>query len=507
MKRFYLIAFAGFIFSLGTAYLPARAAVELDRASVAAVWSSAISYIAPRALQPLSYQQMTMWGLNGLAALDPNLSTQLRDQQIRLYGPDRLLIALPEPGPMDASGWGDACAKVAEAAFAVSSALQRAGTQGLISSLFDELFNHFDPYSRYEPPLMAARDQLMITGIAGTGMVLDAEHGTVVVQSVAIDSPAQAQGITAGSIILSIDGHNVRPSEINSLNAQMNGIAGTSMAVSVVTPLNAPAAEDLTLTRVVIPPQTVISQASPAPNIMVLQITGFNHGTDDEFSSALAQAFSADVVPTGLIIDLRGDRGGVLRQAALVADSLLPSGAIAIATGRDPAADQSFIAEGADLTHGAPVVVLVDGQTASAAEIFAAALADNGRAVVVGSATLGKGLVQTITSLPDGGELYVTWARVLAPRGWPLQTLGVLPQFCTSLGDPAVQEQVAGLLKHRNLMAGVIKETRAMKPDADVNSILAVRDQCPADTGSDFDVNVAAFLINNPNAYRAALVH
>ena len=81
------------------------------------------------------------------------------------------------------------------------------------------------------------------------------------------------------------------------------------------------------------------------------------------------------------------------------------------------------------------MVVLVDGRSASAAEILAAALADQGRAVVVGSSTLGKGLVQTIAPLPDGGELFVTWSRVLAPLGWPIQGLGVLPQVCTSLGE------------------------------------------------------------------------
>ena len=89
-----------------------------------------------------------------------------------------------------------------------------------------------------------------------------------------------------------------------------------------------------------------------------------------------------------------------------------------------------------------PVVVAIDGRTASAAEILVAALTDRGRAVAVGSTTLGKGLVQTIAPLPDGGELFVTWSRVLAPRGWPIQGLGVLPQVCTSLGEAAVQRQL-----------------------------------------------------------------
>ena len=105
------------------------------------------------------------------------------------------------------------------------------------------------------------------------------------------------------------------------------------------------------------------------------------------------------------------------------------------------------------MTKGLPVVVLVDGRTASAAEILAAALQDQGRAVVVGSSTLGKGLVQTIAPLPDGGELFVTWSRVITPAGYPLQGLGVLPQICTSLGPANIDRQLAAL-SHGELLSG-----------------------------------------------------
>ena len=135
------------------------------------------------------------------------------------------------------------------------------------------------------------------------------------------------------------------------------------------------------------------------------------------------------------MLDLRGNRGGLLRQAVGAADILLPAGIVAITAGRDPQATRIWRSAPGELAENMPVVVLVDGRTASAAEILAAALADRGRGVVVGSSTLGKGLVQTIAPLPDGGELFVTWSRVLAPLGWPIQGLGVLPQVCTSLGQ------------------------------------------------------------------------
>jgi carboxyl-terminal processing protease len=152
------------------------------------------------------------------------------------------------------------------------------------------------------------------------------------------------------------------------------------------------------------------------------------------------------------------------------------------------------------------LVVLVDGQTASAAEILAAALADNRRAVVVGSSTLGKGLVQAVTPLPDGGELFITWSRVLAPRSWPLQSLGVIPQVCTSLGPQQLSTQLNALKQGINLMAPTIAASRAGRAPMPIDQILAIRNACPADIGGDLDITAARFLMSSPAAYRAALV-
>ncbi|HEY1855851.1 S41 family peptidase [Acidocella sp.] len=484
----------------------ATADAAFDTAMAGSVWGAALAYIEPRSLQALSIPQMTIWGLNGLAALDPDMTTQLQGHQILLYGPNRMIIAVPAPPATDAQGWGQAAATVAAAAYAVSPALRQAGTQGLISSFFDELFNHFDPYSRYEPPLQAAQDQLMITGLAGTGVTFAAHGRSVTIGAVAADSPAENAGLTAGMTVLQVDGRSVYPSEVSRLNNAMPGIHGSDVTLRTVDLAGGGTAQDITLTRAYIPPQTVFSEPSPAPGIAALKITGFNEGTGDQFSTLVASLMAANPAPTGLVLDLRGNRGGVLRQAVLVADSLLSSGPIAEAAGRDPDADQVFRAEGSDLTGGINLAVLVDGQTASASEILSGALSDDHRAVVIGSSTLGKGLVQTVTSLPDGGELYVTWSRVLAPGGWPLQTLGVMPQVCTSLGEPALNEQLSALAKGRNLMAPALAASRAVRAPAPVDSIINVRDHCPAAIGSDLDMSTAAFLLTHPAAYQAALL-
>jgi carboxyl-terminal processing protease len=148
----------------------------------------------------------------------------------------------------------------------------------------------------------------------------------------------------------------------------------------------------------------------------------------------------------------------------------------------------------------------VDGRTASAAEVLAAALADRGRAVVVGSSTYGKGLVQTIAPLPDGGELFVTWSRILAPRGWPIQGLGVMPQVCTSLGGGATQQQLNALADGNQTMAPVILVHRGARAPLTPARIQSIRDACPAAAGREDDLSVARDLIANPAAYAAALL-
>jgi carboxyl-terminal processing protease len=137
---------------------------------------------------------------------------------------------------------------------------------------------------------------------------------------------------------------------------------------------------------------------------------------------------------------------------------------------------------------------------------MAAALADLGRGVVIGSATLGKGLVQTITRLPDGGELYITWSRVLAPRGWPIQALGVMPQICTSLGGQKTNDLLHGLLVAQNPLLAALATSRAARAPLPAAEALDIRSACPAAIGSDTDLQAAKFLADHPSAYRAALL-
>ena len=186
-------------------------------------------------------------------------------------------------------------------------------------------------------------------------------------------------------------------------------------------------------TRVMIPPETVFPRQ--IGDILIIQITGFSQTTDQNVVQVLRDRLKERRPITGIILDLRGNRGGLLRGADATANTFLPAGVVMRSAGRAPETNRVWLSGGGELGKGIPMVVLVDGGTASAAEILAAALSDRGRAVVIGSSTFGKGVVQTIDPLPDGGELFLTWSRILAPSGWPIQSLGVMPQICMSLGE------------------------------------------------------------------------
>jgi carboxyl-terminal processing protease len=125
---------------------------------------------------------------------------------------------------------------------------------------------------------------------------------------------------------------------------------------------------------------------------------------------------------------------------------------------------------------------------------------------VVGSSTFGKGVVQTIDPLPDGGELFLTWSRILAPRGWPIQSLGVMPQVCTSLGEETVNRQLAALAAGTNLMEVALGAHRAARAPLTPDQIVAIRERCPAADPREQDVAIAQTLIENPSSYDAALL-
>jgi carboxyl-terminal processing protease len=235
-------------------------------------------------------------------------------------------------------------------------------------------------------------------------------------------------------------------------------------------------------------------------NIVIFHIASFNQSTTERLSEALAQA-RRDIggPPGGIVLDLRGNPGGLLDQAVSLADLFIANGAIISTVGRHPASHQYFAATGHSIVPNTPIAVLINGGSASASEIVAAALQDIHRAVVIGSSSYGKGTVQTVLHLPNDGELTLTWARLVAPSGYYLQEHGVVPTLCTSdLADDDRSLDVA--------LAQVRGAGSQPRANLDERAWSALRHACPARTTSPgIDLKIAERVLADPARYSAAV--
>jgi carboxyl-terminal processing protease len=479
------------------------AAMPFNQERMVAVYAEALGFIAPRILDPVSIPQLTFWGLQSLTAIDPNVLVAQQEGRIQLFYRQRqLVLAVTVPKDLNPLSWARTALKVTVASVTVSAPIRKAGTLRLIQGFFDEMFSRLDPYSRYIPPVEAGEDRAQRAGSASLGITIGQIGRTIEILNVVRDSPASIAGLHPGDILVAVDDQRTQDQDLETIGALLTGPEGSTVALTWRA--HDGRIRDAQLTRVMVPPETVFAQRFA--DVLVLRITSFSASTSAHIGQSVQDALSGPHKVDGIVLDLRDNRGGLLRQAVTAADAFLPAGVVATTIGRDPEANHIWQSVEGELAENVPLVVLVNGRTASAAEILAASLADRGRAVVVGSETVGKGLVQTIDPLPDGGELFVTWSRVLAPLGWPLQGLGVLPQVCTSLGGEALSREMAALSTGFQPMADAIRRERAARAPVPVSQELEIRAACPASEGRAVDLETARALIANPAAYAAALL-
>jgi carboxyl-terminal processing protease len=301
----------------------------------------------------------------------------------------------------------------------------------LIASALNGMLSGLDPHSSYMDA-KAFRDMQTETSgeFGGLGMQVTMEDGAVKVVSPIDQTPAAKAGIMAGDIITQVDGESVKGLPLDKVIEKMRGAVGTSIKLEIMrksqtAPLN------FTLTRQTIKVPTVRYEAQ-GDDVGYLRLTQFNSLAADELKkgiSEISKKISADNLK-GYILDLRNNPGGLLDQAVAVSDIFMTRGEVVSIRSRDPNDFQRFNATPGDLINGKPLIVLVNGGSASASEIVAGALQDQKRATIVGTQSFGKGSVQTIVPLGAGnGALRLTTARYFTPSGRSIQAKGVTPEI------------------------------------------------------------------------------
>ncbi|MGL4323158.1 MAG: S41 family peptidase [Beijerinckiaceae bacterium] len=317
----------------------------------------------------------------------------------------------------------------------------------LIESAVNGMLSSLDPHSSYLDTKAHKDMQVQTRGeFGGLGIEVTMEEGLIKVVSPIDDTPAARGGIMANDIVTHIDGEQVQGLSLNQAVEKMRGPVKTNVVLKVIRkgrtePL------DITLTRDTIRIQAVRSRTED--DVGYVRVTTFNEQTTEGVKKAVEKILAE--VPNdklkGFVIDLRNNPGGLLDQSITVSDAFLERGEIVSTRGRNADETQRFNAKAGDLAKGKPIVVLINGGSASASEIVAGALQDHKRATVVGSKSFGKGSVQTIIPIGASGAIRLTTARYYTPSGRSIQAKGIEP-------DILIQQEVPDELKGKDETKG-----------------------------------------------------
>jgi carboxyl-terminal processing protease len=452
-------------------------------------------------IQDVPLSDLTVAGLTQVASLDPTLAVSREADKVALKVEGKNQATFKSPPEGDADGWGDLAADLLAAAQAASPPLKAKPNEDIYDAFFGGALTKLDGFSRYSTAAEAAENRATREGFGGIGVRVAVEEGAVRVISVMNYTPAQRVGLKADDIITHVDGKPVVGLEQDQVIDMLRGPDDSHVKVTLVRNKGAPFTVDITRAHIV--PETVTYERRE--NVAYMHIYGFNLDTADSLRKEMLHA-RQDIGSglKGYILDLRGNPGGLLDQSVAVSDLLIDDGRIVSTHGRHPDSHQYFEATAGDVADGLPLVVLVNGDSASAAEIVAAALQDSGRAVVVGSNSYGKGTVQTVLRMPNDGELTLTWARFHAPSGYTLNHLGVIPSVCTT-GNGSNAELLIDELRKNELKPIPTGIRNAVDPE-NTTALNELRSLCPERRGEEaIDEQVALQLLTHPSLYRRAV--
>lgn len=301
-------------------------------------------------------------------------------------------------------------------------------TKDLIQKAIQGMVGSLDPHSQLLPP--EAHEELRIDTkgeFGGIGIVITMQEGLLTVISPIEGTPAQEAGIEAGDVIIEVDGETTKDMMLWEAVKRMRGPKGEPVVITVLRE-EEPEPIEFTLVRDIIPIESVKHMALQ-PGYGYIRITNFQESTTGDLQTALADLKKGTPPLKGLVLDLRDNPGGLLDQAISVSDTFLENGDIVSIKGRQKRHTKVFKAHTDPEDNRFPMVVLINGGSASASEIVSGALQDHKRAVILGTTSFGKGSVQTVESLRDGYGLKFTIARYYTPSGRSIQAEGIIPDI------------------------------------------------------------------------------
>ncbi len=306
----------------------------------------------------------------------------------------------------------------------------------IMDSAINGVLQSLDPYSAYMSPELFKEMQTDTRGeFGGLGIEIGMEAGVVKVISPIDDTPAEKAGIKAGDYIVKIGKEQVQGKSLMEAVKLMRGPVGTSIDLTIRRK-NVKKPLDFKIMRKIIEVQSVSSKViSKKKNIGYIRLKSFNDNSDNQFLKSIKE-FEKNKTIKSYIIDLRNNPGGLLTQAINITDFFLDDGEIVSTKGRNISETRKFFAKRGDEAKDKPIVVLINNGSASASEIFAGALKDHKRAIILGENSYGKGSVQSIIPLKNGGGMRLTISKYYLPSGKSISEVGVTPDILVEeVGD------------------------------------------------------------------------
>jgi carboxyl-terminal processing protease len=306
----------------------------------------------------------------------------------------------------------------------------------LIEGAINGMMKSLDPHSSYMTADMYKELEVETRGsFGGIGIEITIRKDVLTVVSPIEDTPAFQAGVTAGDQIFRIDGKSTKDITIMDAVKKLRGPKDSKVTITIMRE-NMPKPKDIVLTRGIIKIKSIKSKIFD-DNIGYIRIASFQEKTVEDLKKTIEEVNAKVHTPKGLILDLRNNPGGLLNQAVAVSDVFLKSGVIVTTKGRVKSMETVSMARDDGYEPTCPIVVLVNEGSASAAEILSGALQDNGRALVVGTQTFGKGSVQTVIPLEDGSALKLTTAKYYTPKGRSIQAEGITPDIVVKYMKPS----------------------------------------------------------------------
>lgn len=458
-------------------------------------------------ISPVSSRKLVLAGASRFSRLDRKFSVS------EVPGPNNTEIVLaydgqeaavyPIPSHDDPHDWGALMGRLIAVAKTTSPTVAALSEDQIDKALFDGITGALDRFSRYASPEVARDQRAVRDGFGGIGVTLDVSNEDFRITAVAPHGPAEIAGVRPGDRLVAVDKVPTAGRSQSDVVHALRGPILSPVEITVYRPNLAQRRTYRLQRELVILPTVTVSQDS---GVAVFHVASFNQNTTQQIVEGFGQV-ERDMGPRlrGIVLDLRSNPGGLLDQAVSLSDVFIAQGPIVSTVGRHPASRQFFEASGDSVAPQIPMIVLINGGSASSSEIVAAALQDVGRAVVVGSASYGKGTVQTVLRLPNDGELTLTWAQLVTPSGYHLNEHGVVPTLCTSdLGDDDHSVQIA--LQRVNAVPALAPMTPRPRASLDESAWSQLRRTCPARQGDhEVDLKVAKRLLADPVLYSQAV--